>query len=202
MSVSTTTADMAKNREDDGCTCLNKSLSRAADLRLEEDIVGQNSAVKNVREKLSPINNESFSAPKLQTTSVTDGNESERKVLDSLPRYIQILLEFIGIQSDEILKLCKINDELVSQLNEAAKRLHQIEKSSEIGKSFVSELKASFQEFEHFKICKGHEKMIAIARKKIKEEMKSLENCQQEQPQCFFEIPLSSYDDRSHNNCF
>lgn len=193
MSVSTTTAEMKENRRDDGCTCPNKKLlSRVADLRLEEDDGGQNSSVKN-REKLSPINSESFSAPK---APVNDGTERKRKVLDSLPRYIQILLEFIGIHDDQILRLCKINDELISQLNEAALRLHQIVDSSEIGNRFVSELKASSQEFEHFKIRKGHEKMIAMARKTIKEEVKSYENFQRHEPQnCYFEIPLSSYDD-------
>lgn len=167
-------------------------LSRVADPRLEECDGGQNSSVEN-QEKVSPINSESFSDPQ---ASIDDETERKRKVLDSLPSYIQILLEFIGIHDDDILILCKFNDELVSQLNEAAQRLHQIADTSEIGKRFVCELKANSQEFEHFKIRKGHEKMISMARKKIKEEVKSYENCcQQVQKSCCFEIPLSSYDD-------
>lgn len=201
MSVSTTQADTVKeNRKDDGCTCLNKSSTSDAacsDLRLEEDVDGQNSVVENRGET-----RESCSTPK--SAAAADGNSGDatkRKVLDTLPRYIQILLDFVGVHSDAILLACKINDELIGQLNAAAARLHQIADTAEFGKSFVEELKANSQEFEHFKIRKGHEKLIAIARKQIKEEVKSYENCQREQPEFEFEIPLSSYDDRSHNCC-
>jgi hypothetical protein len=111
MSVSTTTAVLDENYFKDGCTCL-KTLSKA-DQRLEVDET-PNSSVK-----VDSGMNESLS----QNAAVVD--DEKRKVLDSLPRYIQILLEFIGIHDDEIMGSCKIDVEFFSQLNGAAERLHR-----------------------------------------------------------------------------
>lgn len=198
MSVSTTTVKkLAENRKD-GCTCL-KKLSKAAvfvdaDHRLEVD-EAQNSQVKVSSLSLS---NESLS----QNSTDDDGEKEKRKVLDTLPRYIQILLKFIGIHNDEIMRNCKIEKEFLSQLNEAAIKLHSLatkideenSSSENIGNTFVKELKAQSQDYDNFQIHMGHVQMLKIARRKIKE-MRSNGNC----------IPtvLTSYENdppHLHNN--